>query len=190
MVQSTEKLIHLVENEEIVDLVSQNTIQGASIDLRIGEFAKIRKDSEPLILSNNPNLDSIYEEISLAQGFRLKPNQYLYADTVEYVKIPKNMCGLILPRSTFARLGLILPISQYANPSYEGKLPIIIYNASPVEVEIPPYYKVMQILFLELDGKAKEYKEQIDVKYFKENNIPNPKLDSDYNIEDIISELK
>jgi dCTP deaminase len=87
-------------------------------------------------------------------------------------------------------LGLILPISQYANPSYEGKLPIIIYNASPVEVEIPPYYKVMQILFLELDGKAKEYKEQIDVKYFKENNIPNPKLDSDYNIEDIISELK
>ncbi len=190
MIQSTENLIKLVGEKDIIDFVSSNTIQGASIDLRIGETAKIRKDTQPLILSENPDLEDIYEEVSLAQGFRLKPNQYLYADTVEYVKIPENMCGLILSRSTFARLGLILPISQYANPSYEGNLPIIIYNASPVEVEIPPYYKVMQILFMEIDGKAKEYKQQIDAKYFKEVNIPNPKLDADYKIEDIMDNLK
>ena len=190
MIQSTEKLKELVKNENIIDLVSKYTIKGASIDLRIGETAKVRIDTEPLILADNPNLENIYKEVSLSKGFRLKPNQYLYANTVENIKIPNNMCGLILSRSSFARLGLILPISQYANPSYEGHLPIIIYNASQVEVEIPPYYKVMQILFMKIDGKAQKYQEQSDVKYFQETNIQTPKLDSDYKIEDIFNKLK
>ena len=189
MIQGTSNIISLIEKENIIDLVSSNTIQGSSIDLRIGETAKIRVDTEPLILSENPDLESIFEEVDLKKGFRLKPNQYLYANTIEYVKIPNNMCALLLPRSTFARLGLLLLLSQYANPSYEGNLPIIIYNASQVEVEIPPYYRIMQMLLLRVDGEAKEYKKQIDAKYFKETNVPNPQLDKDYDLEKILKEL-
>ena len=190
MVQSTENLIRLSSKKQLVDLVSANTIQGSSIDLRISEIVKVRKDTEPLILADNPDLDSIYEEVSLAKGFRLKPNCYLYGKTVEYIRIPNDMCAFLLPRSTFARLGLILPISMYANPSYEGNLPIIIFNASPVEVEIPPYYKVMQMVLLKVDGHAKEYKQQCDPKYFMETDIPYPKLDKDFDIQEIMDMLK
>jgi len=189
VVQGTENLIKLIDEKNIIDLVSIENIQGSSIDLRIDEKAKIRKDTEPLILADNPDLENIYEEVNLAKGFRLKPGQYLYANTVENVKIPNDMCGILLSRSTFARLGLILPISQYANPSYEGHLPIVIFNASPVEVEIPPYYKVMQMLLLKVDGEAKKYKEQIDPKYYKEKNIPAPQLDKNYNVEEILKGL-
>lgn len=198
-VKTTLELLNPVFKEAIANrLIDFNPCTGISVKvpktkktvlMTIGETAKVRIDTEPLILSENPNTETLFKEVSLAKGFRLKPNEYLYANTIEYVKIPKNMCALLLPRSTFARLGLILPISQYANPSYEGNLPIIIYNASRVEVEIPPYYKVMQMLLLKVDGEAKEYKKQIDAKYFKETNIPNPQLDKDYDLEKILKEL-
>jgi dCTP deaminase len=152
-------------------LLSKN-VNGASIDLRIDSTAYVRTDTKPLILSDTSTSEDILkdrlEPVDLAKGYLLEPNKYLYGKAFETINIPKNMCGFIFPRSTFARIGLILPISCYANPGYCGQLPLIIYNASPVSVEIPPFYRIAQILFVEIDGEAVEYSQQKDAKYHNE----------------------
>jgi len=178
MVLATSELINEIDTNKIVDIVSKNTIQGATIDLRIGEKARIQKRVDsPIDLSIMQDLDVLYEEVDLSNGYILKSGEYLYSETIEYIKIPTDKSALLLPRSSLARMGLLLPVSQYANPGYEGHLPIVIYNASQNDFIIPPYYRVMQIMLFELKGEAKAYKEQIDKKYFKESNIKIPEID-------------
>lgn len=125
----------------------------------------------------------------MAKGYDLAPLSYLYGSSVEKVTIPEYKCGLILPRSTFARLGLILPISSFANPGYSGHLPIVIFNASDSFIKIPPYIRIMQIIFLELKGHAQAYKEQKDEKYYNENPLKQPSL-NDIELKAILEKLK
>ncbi len=95
-----------------------------------------------------------------------------------------------MPRSSLARMGLMLPSSFYANPGYEGHLPIVIHNMSNNSFIIPPYYKVMQMLLVELKGEAKQYHEQIDTKYFKESNIQPPQADEKIDTDELLKQLK
>lgn len=119
----------------------------------------------------------------------LKAGEFLYSETIENIKIPSDKAALLLPRSSLARMGLVLPISQYANPGYEGHLPIVIQNISDNDFIIPPYYRVIQMLLLELKGEAKQYHEQIDSKYFKESNIQVPQVD-DMDADELLEQLK
>lgn len=194
MIYATDKLQELIKNTPEMALLKKN-IRGASIDLRIDDTAYIRKDTAPLILTEGESYKQLLkdriEEIDLAKGFQLQPGQYLYSKTFEKIVIPEDKCGIILPRSTFSRIGLILPISMFANPGYKGKLPLIIYNASPVSVEIPPYYRIAQILYCELNGKATGYHSQADAKYQDEINEPDASIkDAEFNFEKIFDRDK
>jgi len=191
MFLATSELIKEIDNNQIIDIVSSNDIQGASVDLRIGEKAKIlKKQKSPIDLSKKPDFEDFYDEIELSKGFILKSGEFLYAETIEYIKIPSNKAALLLPRSSLARMGLILPSSFYANPGYEGHLPIVIHNSSSNDFIIPPYYKVMQMLLIELSGEAKQYHEQIDVKFFKESNIKPPRTDLKIDTNELLKELQ
>ncbi|MDE7168758.1 MAG: dCTP deaminase [Mucispirillum sp.] len=182
MFLATDELRKILDNNDM--MILKNNIRGASIDLRINHIAYTRIDENPLILAegcDDPEelLKGRTKEIDLAKGFLLKPGDYLYGKTFEKIKVPDSMCGLIMPRSTFARIGLILPISQFANPGYEGNLPLIIHNASRVEVEIPPYYRVAQIMFADLRGNAVPYGSQKDAKYQHEASGANASLNDE-----------
>ena len=170
--------------------INDEDIRGSSIDLSICEVAKIPKENQVIdLFEEKPNNDTLFEEIELAKGYELKPNSFLYTSTTEYIKIPKNMCGIILPRSTFARIGLLLPSSMYANPGYEGNLPIIIHNHSPFSVKIPPYYKVAQLLLVEVKGDTIPYEHQDTQKYHKEDKLKNPEFD-DFDLDEIIKKFQ
>jgi len=191
MFLATSELIKEIDHNKIIDIVSPDDIQGASIDLRIGEKAKILKQqSSPIDLSKKPNFEEFYENIELSKGIELKAGEFMYSETVEYIKVPKDKAALLLPRSSLARMGLILPSSFYANPGYEGHLPIVIHNMSNSSFIIPPYYKVMQMLLVELRGEAKQYHQQIDVKFFKESNITPPRTDANIDTDKLLEKLK
>ncbi|WP_104719495.1 dCTP deaminase [Helicobacter pullorum] len=184
-----------IAKDNITALNNEN-IRGASIDLSIGDKALIQKNkgNEDIIDLFNLDCDkelcnNIYEEIDLAKGYDLKPLTYLYASSVEKVTIPKDMCGILLPRSSFARIGLILPISSYANPGYSGNLPIVVFNASNSIIRIPPYIRIMQLLLCEIKGKSIAYEELSDSKYHNESPLSSPKF-NDKEIGDILAKLK
>lgn len=176
-----------------VSSINEFNIQGASIDLSIGEQAKVLKSDKSINLfelkENENLLKDRFEQINLAKGYQLKPLSYLYASSAEKVKIPENMCGLIMPRSTFARLGLILPISSYANPGYEGHLPIVVFNASGVNITIPPYIRIMQLIFCELKGEAIAYHSNKGAKYQGEMPLQTPIL-NDMDLENIFKNIE
>ncbi len=176
-----------------ITALNPENIRGASIDLSIGDKALVKKDNATIDLFKldcDENLcNDIYEEIDLAKGYDMHPLSYLYASSIEKVSIPLNMCGIILPRSSFARIGLILPISSYANPGYSGNLPIVIFNASNSIIRIPPYIRIMQLVLCEIKGESIAYEKLSDSKYYNESPLSIPKF-NDKEIKDILAKLK
>ncbi|WP_369124640.1 dCTP deaminase domain-containing protein [Brevibacillus laterosporus] len=72
-----------------------------------------------------------YEEIDLLKKpFYLKPRKMIQGYTTEYIKLPSTLVGNIHNRSSLARFGLDVAISSFANPGYEGNLPLVISNLS------------------------------------------------------------
>lgn len=167
-------------------------IRGSSVDLSLNDRAYIKKDDRLIDLFIE-DIDQVcldmYKEIDLACGYELKPREYMYSSSVEKVSIPVDMCGIVLPRSSFSRLGLILPISSYANPGYSGNLPIVIYNASNSIIKIPPYIRIMQLVLCEIKGEAIPYDSHKDSKYQGEISPTPPKF-NDEEIGEILAKLK
>ncbi|MDE6045057.1 MAG: dCTP deaminase [Helicobacter sp.] len=189
MVLATSELQKIAHN---ITALNDYNIRGASIDLSLGDTAKIQKDDTEIdlfTLDDGLINEDIYEEVDLAKGYPLLPQTYLYASSVEQVSIPNNMCGIVLPRSSFARIGLILPISLYANPGYVGHLPIVIFNASRSVIKIPPYIRIMQLLFLETKGTSIPYGKYEDSKYQDEDALALPKF-NDKELKDILDRIK
>lgn len=192
MILATSELRKFQRNNMENLLEEEFTLKGASIDLRINNTIKVLKKNNidiDLLDDNVEHLieNELYEEKELAnKDYWLEPNQYIYGSTYEKITIPKDKCAILLPRSTFARMGLILPLSQYANPGYSGHLPIIIFNSSQNRIKIPPYYRVMQMLIVEIKGEAQEYEKQNDEKYHNETEPSNPKNYKDMDIKKIL----
>lgn len=186
MILATSELKKIID--DLVDSSSFSEIRGSSIDLAIGEKALIPKGGVINLFENKLDDAEFFDEIELAKGYDLNPGCYMYASSAEKVSIPKDKCAILLPRSTLSRMGLLLPSSMYANPGYEGHLPIIIHNASPFVFKIPPYYRVMQMILCELKGEASVYKEQNDAKYFGEKSTLKPLFD-DFNLEDVLKKI-
>lgn len=180
-----------IAKDKITCLNDEN-IRGSSIDLSLSEEAKVVNSTKHINffeLNAQKQIEDIYETINLAKGHPLKPQTFLYASTCEKVSVPNDKCGIIFPRSTFARLGLILPMSFYANPGYEGHLPIIIFNASPCTITLPPYIRIAQLLLLEVKGEAKPYREFEDTKYQNELQLTPPCF-NDKEIGEILAKLR
>lgn len=69
-----------------------------------------------------------------------------------------------------------------------GTYQFVIHNASPSVVIIPPYFRVMQLLLLELKGNAKPYKDKEGAKYHEEKGVKIPIFD-DKDLDDILHKL-
>lgn len=71
----------------------------------------------------------------------------------ELVKVPPDCIGLALPRSSLLRMGVSAHNAVW-DPGYEGRSEGMIYVSNPHGVEIFKDAKLVQMVFLRLEGKA------------------------------------
>lgn len=77
----------------------------------------------------------------------IPPNSYVLAETVEYVKIPKDCLGLVANKSTYVRCGISLPFT-ILEPEWEGIVTLEIANQAPLPAVIYAGEGIAQVLFL------------------------------------------
>lgn len=72
----------------------------------------------------------------LDNRFYLLPQQSLVLQTLEQVWIPHNCVGLLWPKSTYTRQGVMLVTNSPVDPGYKGPLTIRFYNTHSAPVLI------------------------------------------------------
>ncbi len=78
----------------------------------------------------------------------IPPNSFALAETVEYLEIPRNVIGVCVGKSTYARCGIIVNVTPL-EPEWRGRITIEISNTTPLPAKIYSGEGIAQILFIE-----------------------------------------
>lgn len=95
-------------------------------------------------------------ELEKGQYFDLLPNESVMVSTLESLKLPNDIMGVMYPRSSVNRKGLSVDITGIVDAGYEGQLTIPIRNNTASQViRLYPGERVCQIVFEYLSEPVK-----------------------------------
>jgi dCTP deaminase len=141
-----------------------------SIDLRLGytymipkswRLTKKGRESLQIDYYKDGNKDIKFDMVELEKGqyFDLLPNEYIIVSTLENLKVPDDLMGVLYPRSSTNRRGLSVDLSGVVDAGYEGQLIIPIKNNTLHQViRLYPGERICQIIFEDLNSKVKPRK--------------------------------
>lgn len=86
----------------------------------------------------------------------LHPNQTVLATSLEYVKLPEDICLLLNTRSSYSRLGLNL--STLVQPGYCGCLSFEFTNTNKVPINLTIGSRIVQGRFAKLNAGSSYFK--------------------------------
>jgi len=104
----------------------------------------------------------------------IPPNSFALARSVEYIRMPRNITGLMTNKSTYARCGVVSPITVL-EAGWEGHITIEISNTTPLPAMVYANEGFAQVLFFEGDECETSYADRKG-KYQNQTGITLPKL--------------
>lgn len=148
MILSKNKLKPLINKNKLqITPFNKENLMETGIKLHLDP--KVKKIVGNIDLKNLKN--TTYEEFEISEnGYTLKPNEYLQGFTLEHIKLPKNIWGLLDTRGSFAKVGLKLLFDYHVDPLSDCKLTIQIKNLSNNNIKIYPNLYAMRITFFEV----------------------------------------
>lgn len=139
----------------ITPILEASQIQQSSIDVRLGnEFIIFRKISFPAIDIKDQNMlrseQMKYQErirIDFKSQFVLHPNDLVLGSTFEYIGLPETIIADVLVKSTWGRLGLIIPTPTKVDPGFHGCVTLELFNAGDAPLILYPGIPIAQLVF-------------------------------------------
>ncbi len=121
-----------------------------SVDLRLGNnFVLFNRFN---ISHTDPASDEYYNrkytvnyELQIGQSLILHPGQFFLGETLEWVKMPYNLCGLISAKSSEARDGLQVETANLIHPRFSGTITLELKNNGEVPLTLYPGLQIAQL---------------------------------------------
>jgi dCTP deaminase len=122
-------------------------INGASIDLTLGDRVLVEGESSIVNLARKHATPM--EELPLTDGaWQLYPFDFVLAHTREYFKLPADVAGHYMLKSSLARSGLQHLMAGFADPTWHGVLTLELVNQTKSKLLVlEPGMKIGQMLF-------------------------------------------
>jgi dCTP deaminase len=170
----------LKQGDFLLQPFDERLVQPASVDLRLGPFARVIKADSREIDLRTASPSEVYENVDIADsGYVIPPGGLLIGQSLEYMKIPATCNGMIEQRSSLMRLGIHVSSSSI-NPGYAGNLPLFIFNAAGRAVRVFAGVPFCQLVLLRLSGRPDvTYAEKLGAKYQEEREFFPSKISQD-----------
>lgn len=153
----------------ITPLLDPEQIGPAGVDLRLGTRFKVDVRTREPVMDPSPTgrpIESFFNPTyrDIGSRFVLYPGQVVLASTFEYVKLPEDLFGILVTRSSWNRLGISL--KSIVQPGYVGTLTLELTNQSSSAVAIYPGLRIVQLCLLQTTEEAdKPYIARVAAKY-------------------------
>jgi len=133
-----------------------------SIDLRLGTYFLLPQ--VPPVPFTYPSRDSarhshVRVHVPLGSYLVVPAHETVLGSTLEFIKLPSDLSGEILTKSSVARTFTVIETAPWIHPSYRGCLTLEIANASNTPLILYPGSLIAQLILMELSNtKARESK--------------------------------
>ena len=105
----------------------------------------------------------------------IPPNSFALSRTVENFRMPRNVYGLTIGKSTYARCGIIINVTGF-DAEWEGNATLEISNTTPLPCRIYANEGIAQVLFFESDQVCERSYKDKKGKYQSQQDITLPKI--------------
>ncbi len=105
----------------------------------------------------------------------IPPNSFALARSLEYIRMPRNVLGAVLGKSTYARCGIVTNFTPL-EPGWHGYITIEISNTTPLPAKIYSNEGIAQVLFFEGDAPCEVSYADKQGKYQGQQGVVLPRL--------------
>jgi dCTP deaminase len=131
-----------------------------SIDLRLGSYFLIPQSPPAPFLDPTDENSSRHSHLKvhkpLGSYLVIPAHQTVLGATLEFVKLPHDVSGQILTKSSVARTFLLIETAPWVHPLYRGCLTLEIANVSNTPQVLYPGFHIGQLILIANDRPADE----------------------------------
>ena len=164
------ELIRRIRARELVvsPLLSTDQIGASSIDLRMGNIllmirargashvdaaaVKAQKPGHSVGVNRAQKHEKF--EIPFQSRLLLHPGSLALVPTLEWLRLPADMMGVVTARSSWAREGLNIATATLIEPNYEGIATLELANLGGIPIALYPGMRIAQIAFSDVIGST------------------------------------
>jgi dCTP deaminase len=159
---SSTRILDLIEQGQLYlsPILCMEQIGAISIDLRLGNMALLVRGSgmshvDPRAYANHDAHGTSrtqrqkfdQHEFMFREQFLLHPGSLSLVPTLEWIKLPKNVKGVVTARSCWAREGLNIATANFINPGYNGIITLELSNLGQIPIALFAGMRIAQIAF-------------------------------------------
>ena len=141
----------LREKSLVISPITEEQIQPASVDIRLGNTFSVVDDTSTGIITLNNQIK--YKTIT-ADQYVILPGQFVLATTMEYFELPDNLTAFVEGRSSLGRMGLFIQNAGWVDPGFKGEITLELFNANRCAIELQSGRRVGQLVFAKMDDHA------------------------------------
>jgi len=178
------RILTLVEQGEIVfsPLLTLDQVGSVSIDLRVGNLAlvvrasglshvdpaqykkrKASNDEHAVEQSRRQKFER--HEFMFQQRLLLHPGALTLVPTLEWVKLPLHIKGVVTARSSWAREGLQIATANFIDPGYSGIITLELANLGQIPIALYAGLRIAQISFYEMQARVPKKDSQFNLSF-------------------------
>src|SRR5271157_6434766 len=124
-----------------------------SVDLRLGCYFLLPKTlDQPFFSPGKESATSLHIKVHVPLGrFLVVPaHQTILGATLEFIKLPRDVAGQVLTKSSVARTFIIVETAPWIHPQYRGCLTLEIANVSNTPVLLYPGRLICQLVLMRI----------------------------------------
>lgn len=152
MVLSDRTIMRMLrEKQLVIDPITEEQIQPASVDIRLGNtFSVVDETSTGIITLQN---EIQYKTIT-TDNYLIMPGQFVLATTMEYFELPDDLTAFVEGRSSLGRMGLFIQNAGWVDPGFKGEITLELFNANKCAIALQAGRRVGQLVFAKMDDHA------------------------------------
>ncbi len=147
--------VKVIDNKKVFSFGTQPY----GYDLRLDRKFLVPVKRVGSLLDSKAEKEKVFDELQDDYPI-IPPNSYIVGFSIEKLKMPKGITGLIWGKSSLATMGIFVNATP-VDAGFEGTLRLCIANFNSMAVKLYTGEGIAQILFFEGDGlPEKDYKEK------------------------------
>ena len=152
MILSDKTILKMLDEKSLViEPVTKEQIQPASVDIRLGNTFSIVDDTPSGIITLDSSIS--YKTIT-TDTYLILPGQFVLATTMEYFELPDGLTAFVEGRSSLGRMGLFIQNAGWVDPGFKGEITLELFNANRCAIELKAGRRVGQLVFAQMDDHA------------------------------------
>ncbi len=174
----------MVKDHNMIEPFTETSIKNGNVsyglssygyDLRVAPEFKIFTNVHSAVVDPKNFDENSFVDINDKKEVLIPPNSFALTRSIEYFRIPKDVLGLCIGKSTYARCGIIVNVTPL-QPEWEGSLIIEISNTTPLPAKIYSGEGIAHIIFFQGDEAPEKTYKDISGTYSNQRTIVLPKV--------------